>query len=136
MGKRRQSRELAFQLLYAAELSMEPREQVLSKSKTLYEQIDDEVWRYAEQIFSWVFDNIEGIDKRLAEIITNWSLQRVSKVDLSLIRMGCAEMKYGDIPASIVINEILELSKEFGDKESTSFVNGVLDSWYNNASDR
>jgi transcription antitermination protein NusB len=136
MGKRRKSRELALQMLYAKELSGDPGDVVLSKihytmkKEGLEEDEDDsEIMKYAEQLFNWVLQLLPGLDKELDEIISNWKLDRLSRVDINLIRLGCAEMKKGGLSLNIVADEIVELAKRFSDEGSPDFVNGVLDSW-------
>ncbi|MEI6092459.1 MAG: transcription antitermination factor NusB, partial [bacterium] len=59
----------------------------------------------------------------------HWSLERLSKVDKSLIYLGCSEIELSQTPASVVIDEMVELAKVYGDKNSPSFINGVIDSW-------
>ncbi|MBN1115555.1 MAG: transcription antitermination factor NusB [Oligoflexia bacterium] len=132
MGKRRKSREIAFQLLYARELSGVSGESVINEIRELNIDTDSDVFEYSVQLFGWTVEEQEKIDAGIKEVVSNWSMDRISPIDKNLIRLGCAEMLKGGLAVGIVINEIIELAKEFGDKDSPVFVNGVLDSWYNN----
>ena len=134
--KRRKSRELAFKLLYALELSGDNSQSVIdsfsavnSTSKEQDEK-DRQSWDYAVQIFKWTLEASKVLDVELSKVISNWSLDRLSRVDKVLIYMACAEIQFGGVPHEVVINEVLEMSKSYGDKSSSSFINGVIDSWY------
>jgi N utilization substance protein B len=127
---RRQSRELAFKLLYARELSGNEARQVLDSFASVSAKAELDNWDYAVQIFNWTIDGSKILDAELTKVISNWSLDRLSKVDKVLIYMACAEIQNGGAPHEVVINEVLEISKSYGDKSSSSFINGVIDSWY------
>ena len=59
-------------------------------------------------------------------IKSNWSISRISKIDLTLLKLGIYEILYSKLPYKVVVNEIVELAKKYGDDSSKSFVNGVL----------
>ena len=74
-----------------------------------------------------IIENLAFIDEKLSEVTTGWSLNRIGRVELSILRIAYYEMKFdSNIVASIAINEAVELSKKYGGNESHSFVNGVL----------
>jgi transcription antitermination protein NusB len=133
--KRRQSRELAFKLLYARELSGNEASSVLdsfasvNSDTTKAKKAKLESWDYAVQIFNWTIDASKELDIQLSKLISNWSLDRLSKVDKVLIYMACSEIQNQGAPYEVVIDEVLEISKSYGDKSSYSFINGVIDSW-------
>lgn len=133
IGKRRKSRELALQMLYAKELSGDSKDAVLARINCTVkkEDLDNDpsIKEYAEQLFNWVVDMLPNLDKELDNVISNWKLDRLSRIDINLIRLGCAELKKSGLSLNIVADEIVELAKRFSDKESPDFVNGVLDSW-------
>ena len=86
------------------------------------------VRRFSESLVSGVVENREKIDSLLKTHSTNWSLDRMARVDLSLLRLGAFELIFcPEIPASVVINEAIEIGKRFGTKDTPSFVNGILD---------
>lgn len=83
---------------------------------------------YAWRLVSGVWGKKDEIDKTIKEFSQNWRLERMGKVELSLLRIAFYELLYrDDIPPKVVINEAIELSKLFGDDNSRSFVNGILD---------
>ena len=70
---------------------------------------------------------MEEIDRKLDEVTEGWSVKRMGKVDLTIIRLAVYEMKYDDdIPVSVAINEAVELAKRYGSENSPAFINGVL----------
>ena len=74
-----------------------------------------------------IIENLAFIDEKLSEVTTGWGLNRIGRVELSILRIAYYEMKFdSNIVASIAINEAVELSKKYGGDESHSFVNGVL----------
>ena len=75
-----------------------------------------------------VADHLEKIDRTIEDLSTNWALDRMARVDLSLLRLAAYELMYReDVPASVAINEAIEVGKIYGTKDTPSFVNGVLD---------
>jgi transcription antitermination factor nusB len=74
-----------------------------------------------------IMGNIGYIDEKLSEVTTGWSLKRIGRVELSILRIACYEMKFdSNIVANIAINEAVELAKKYAGDEAHSFVNGVL----------
>lgn len=87
-----------------------------------------EVRHFAERLICGVADNLERIDEELNSYSTNWALDRMSRVDLALLRLSAYELIYClDVPHNVVINEAIEIGKRFGTEETPSFINGVLD---------
>ena len=127
--KRRQSRELALKLLYATELSKSDSADSIKRHASFEKVIDPEVHEYALKIVAWTLESYNELEKQLKLVIKNWSMDRLTKIDKTLIYMGCAEIKQGGQAPAVVINELVELAKQYGDKESASFVNGVIDAW-------
>ena len=85
--------------------------------------IDD----YAQMLIDGVIENLDAIDARLSQQSTNWSLDRMSLVDLNVIRVATFEMtNVSDVPISVSIDEAVELAKGFGGADSHKFVNGIL----------
>lgn len=84
--------------------------------------------RFAEQLVRGIIEFRPVLDRRITEVAKNWSLERMTAVDLSILRMACYELCYlPDIPARVTMNEAIEIAKRYGTKESPSFVNGLLD---------
>ena len=83
---------------------------------------------FAENIVKGVVEFRPVIDKRISDQAKNWSLQRMTPVDLSILRIGVYELLYQpDIPTAVVIDEAIEIAKRYGTKESPAFINGILD---------
>ena len=83
---------------------------------------------FAEELVRCVADQLEVVDATLAESASNWSLDRMAMVDLSILRLAAHELMFRpEVPARVAINEAIEIGKRFGAKETPSFVNGILD---------
>lgn len=82
---------------------------------------------YIETRVKDIFDKMDLLDEKIDEIATDWSIDRMGKVDLSIIRLAYYEMCYDEsVPVKVAINEAVELAKKFGGDDSSSFINGVL----------
>lgn len=126
---RKKSREKAMELLFSMELSKSSVEEVVEVFVDNYEENIKEIdLEYIKSVLNGVVDNKEGIDKIIEENLQNWKLNRISKVNLTILRLGVYEMVYNDdIPNRVALNEALELTKTYSDEKSVSFINGVLD---------
>ena len=127
--KRQKSREKAMELLFSIEISKNSYEETIENFIEDYEMdlntIDVE---YIKNVVKVVTDNIEAIDEKIIQSLVNWKLDRVSKVNLTILRLAVGEMMFvEDVPGSVAINEAVELTKKYSDEKSCSFVNGVLD---------
>ena len=127
--KRQKSREKAMELLFSMEISKNSYEETVENFIEDYEMdlntIDVE---YIKNVVKVVTDNIEAIDEKIIQSLVNWKLDRVSKVNLTVLRLAVGEMMFiEDVPGSVAINEAVELTKKYSDEKSCSFVNGVLD---------
>lgn len=76
-----------------------------------------------------IIDERENLDKEIQPLLSNWRLDRIGCITRLIIRMALWELKYTDTPASIIINEAIELAKCFAEQDAYKFVNGVLDQW-------
>jgi len=142
-GIRRQGRELALKVIYSMQDQEGAVEAVLAdfwqnfrfRNDVLGEALEEteaplpfEVQRFAEELIQGVATNLEQIDQMLEEHSTNWALDRMARVDLSLLRLATYELLFRpEIPTSVVINEAIEVGKRYGTKETPAFVNGILD---------
>jgi len=127
---RRKSRELALQTLYACEVGdTEECRKVLAG--IMEEQGGDEgAGRYAAALVEKTISSRDDIDALLATHAANWDLKRMTAIDRNILRMAVAELRLGnsDVPYKVVIDEAVELAKEYGTDDSGKFVNGVIDS--------
>ena len=126
--KRTEAREEAFKLLYSLQIIT---------NKDLKEQIslflennnikDKEAVKYIKNIISGTAEENKKIEDVISENIkSDWDIKRISKIDLTLLKLGIFEIMYSKLPYKVVINEVVELAKKYGDDSSKSFVNGVL----------
>jgi len=87
---------------------------------------------YIKLFISSFLDNKELIDSEISQILSDkWTVKRLAKIDLALIRTAITEIKYLDIPYKVAINEALELAKKYSDEKSSSFINGTLKDYVN-----
>lgn len=127
---RRKSREIAMKLLFEMGINKESYEEILSNFKINTEvDITDVDFDYIEKLIKSVYENIEMIDSKVEENLRKWKLNRLSKVDLSILRIStCEIMFFEDIPNKVAVNEGIELAKKYSAESSPSFINGVLGS--------
>lgn len=125
--RRRAARELLVQAFYAWDVGqMDLSDGLLEvpfQSEVEGEADDD----WALDLTRLFLANTPFIDERIRNANSRWRLERMDKVDLSILRLGVTELFFTDTPASIIINEAIELAKRFGSETSARFVNGVLD---------
>jgi N utilization substance protein B len=128
MGTRRDARELALQALYQIDVTAEgDRERGLALFWRHFDGRDD-VKAFAGELVEGVRAHQERIDALIAESAEHWRLPRLSRVDLNLLRLATFELlARPDIPASVTMNEAIEIARRFGSEDSAAFVNGVLD---------
>lgn len=132
--KRKRSREIAMELLFSMEISKNSYEQTIESFIENYEMdlktIDLE---YIKEVMKSVTDYKEEIDEIIKNSLINWTIERVSKVNLIIVRLAIAEMLYiDDVPEVVAINEAIDLTKKYSDDKSVSFVNGALDKAFKN----
>ena len=123
---RRAAREIAMKLVYQLEIQRESREEQIRQ--TLEEEtLTENDTNYIVDVVEGVYKNVEQIDKTIEMHSKGWKLSRISKVDLSILRLSIYEICFrNDIPLNVSINEAVELAKSYSGEESSSFVNGIL----------
>ena len=129
MGFRRQSRELAMQMLYALDadpsVTLQALFQIFREEHPKYQE---RVREFAEELVSGVHAQREPIDAIIKSLSKNWALSRMPRVDLSIMRIAAYELMFlKEIPKKVSINEAIEIARTFGAKDSSAFVNGILD---------
>jgi transcription antitermination factor NusB len=130
MGKRRVARELALKLLYQCEFNpgdIETQiEQFCRRSGTQVEII-----KFMRVLVEKVFAQGDKIDALLKKFSDHWTLERISMVDRSILRLGICELIFEtSTPPKVAINEAVEIAKKFSTKDSPDFINGILDKVY------
>ena len=127
MGRRRQSREAALQLLYALEIRRTDVSEVLREGwaeTMLFSEIRD----FTTTLITGVIRHRDEIDAFIQECSTNWSLERIGLVERNILRFAIYELCFlPDIPPNVTINEAVEVAKKYGTEEAPAFINGILD---------
>ncbi|MCF0148471.1 MAG: transcription antitermination factor NusB [Clostridium sp.] len=131
---RKRSREIAMELLFGMTLSKNTLEETIETFLEDYKmKLNTIDLDYIKEILLKVEENKVEIDKKIEGALANWKLERVSKVNLSILRLAIAEMLYmEDIPEKVAINEAIEMTKKYSEDKSVSFINGVLDKAFKN----
>lgn len=83
--------------------------------------------RIADLLLQTVREHLPDLDAQLADVTTNWRLERLGVVERCVLRLAAAELRRGETPPRVVIREALRLAERYGNPESARFVNGVLD---------
>lgn len=81
---------------------------------------------YMNRMFTGVVDHVEKIDQKISAFARGWTIERIMRVDLAILRLGVYELSLGEVPAGVVINEAVELANEFSTDKAGAFINGVL----------
>jgi len=126
---RRNSRELALQVLFQLEFtSQKDLSAALDNFRRAYTAPED-VWGYALRLLEYLQGHKDEIDQLIQSQTAHWRLERLALVDLNILRLAASEMRIADeeVPPAVAINEAIELAKKYGTSESAKFVNGVLD---------
>lgn len=124
---RSETRELAFKLLYQIEIQKE----INNEDLALFFENNDIQSKKAQE---YIEDVVNGINKEAKAIMDtisknlkeDWEIERVSKINLALLKLGIYEIVYKELPFKVVINEVVELAKKYGEETSKVFINGIL----------
>ena len=125
MGARRRGRELALQALYQIEVSGASVAALLA----FFDQAEagDRAKGFATELVAGVRERQEQIDQLIAAASEHWRFERLSRVDLGVLRIASYELLARHTPTSVVLDEAIEIARRFGTEESATFVNGILD---------
>ena len=124
---RSKARDLAFKLLYQIEIQKE----INNEDIKLFFENNDVDSKEARDYIQDVIDGVSNNSKDIVDLIsknlkTDWEIERISKVNLALLKLAIYEIKYKDLPYKVVINEVVELAKKYGEETSKMFINGIL----------
>jgi N utilization substance protein B len=129
MGKRREGREVALQLLFHWDLNVQ--QSLGGAELELFWEFRPSIQgvrTFATNLLNGVIARQATIDEKISKYTANYELRRISAVDRNILRMAIYEMLYAeDVPPIVAINEAIDIAKKFGTEESGKFVNGVLD---------
>ncbi len=116
------------QALYAWEMSQDEQAELLNGDglESSEEGLQSNV--FARLLVQGTVKNVESIDEAIKKRLQHWDITRIARVDLAILRMSVYCLLYQpDLPASVVINEAVDIAKNFGSEQSFRFINGVLD---------
>jgi transcription antitermination protein NusB len=128
MGARHSGRESALQMLFQMEATGYGADEAIRLFwRSFGADADPEGRVYAEGAVRGVQAQLLVLDRHIAEASTHWRVERMTRVDRNVLRLGAWELAHRhDVPREVVLDEAIELAKEFGTDDSTAFVNGVL----------
>jgi N utilization substance protein B len=131
MGKRRRARELAIQVLFHMEYNPgDPGESFDRVCESFGPP--KEVRAYSREVVLGVWEKKADLDRLIRRSSKNWRVERMTRVDLNILRIAIYEVVYRkDVPPKVSIDEAVELGKRYGTEESGAFINGILDHIYN-----
>lgn len=128
MGKRSTSRRLAMQALYQVEMTDASPEDAL-ESVASDEEFIEETIRFAKDLVAGTLSNIKAIDPEIASFSKDWPMDRMSRVDKSILRLAAYEILFEKVtPGAVIADEAVELAKKYGGADSAKFINGILGS--------
>lgn len=143
MSTRREGRELALQALYSKDLVQDAQFALKRIIESFGEgeeptlEINSKAFSFASELVNGVIAHLAEIDGRIAEKSKHWSMSRMARVDLNILRLAVFELVYRpDIPKNVTMNEAIEVAKKFGADDSASFVNGILDEIASSVTDK
>ncbi|MBS4194617.1 transcription antitermination factor NusB [Lederbergia citri] len=120
--KRRIAREKALQALYQIDMSGTDTSEAIE-----FVLEDQKIDMFLQGLVEGTVNHLPEIDQEINKHLENWSMDRLSKVDLNILRLAIYEMKFNeDVPENVAINEAVEIAKKFGDDKSGKFINGIL----------
>lgn len=121
------AREEAFKLLYSLEVQNENREEQIELYLENEEISDEKTKQYILEVTKGIQENSEVIEKKIIDNLKkDWKIERISKVNLSLLKLAIYEILFAKTPYKVAINEVVEIAKKYGDDTSPNFINGIL----------
>ena len=128
MGKRRKTREVALQFLYQLDLNSDDDPTPHEVEFWARHPVDADTRVFGDALVRGTKVNQAKIDQMISQFTEHWDLQRMAVVDRNILRLAVYELLWtADVPPKVAINEAIEIAKKFGTKESSRFINGVLD---------
>jgi len=126
MGARTGGREAALKMLFAVEASQTDLDSAIALFWREFGG-DPETRPYADESVRGVLEEREGLDETIRTASEHWRIERMTRVDRNVLRLGTWELKHRpDVPRAVILDEAIELAKRYGSEESGAFVNGVL----------
>lgn len=124
---RKKARDNAFKCVYQLSFGQDIELNKILENCYLENENDEEEKEYIESVLNGVNSNLEKIDNVILSNLKNWTIDRIFKIDLAILRLAIYEIMYMDnIPVKVSANEAVELAKIYGNNDSKSFVNGLI----------
>ncbi len=127
---RTETRQIAFELLYSLEIQKteaSEQEEQINLFLEGQEIKDEKVREYILDMVNGISENKEKIENLISKNLKEkWDITRISKINVTLLKLAIYEIIYKKLPYKVVVNEVVELAKKYGDDSSSSFINGVL----------
>jgi N utilization substance protein B len=125
---RRKSREIAMKLLFAMSINKESYEDIIETFKDNTDgDLNDIDIAYITRMLSGIHENAKEIDKNIEKHLIKWKLDRLSKMNIAILRVSTYEILFEEeIPGKVSVNEGIELAKKYGEDSSPAFINGIL----------
>ncbi len=124
---RSRMRELAFQLVYQVEIQKGKEPDTIDIFCENNQISDDETKEYITNIINGIAENEREINELISKNLkSDWKIERITKINLALLKLSIYEINYNKIPYKVAINEVIELAKKYGDDSAPNFINGVL----------
>ena len=126
MGLRAKAREYAMQMLFQSEMSPQDPKKLETKFWKSA-KASDTTREFANALFEGAAKETAFADEQITKHAVDWKLERIAAIDRAILRLGIYELRRGETPARVVINESVELAKKFSSEDASSFVNAILD---------
>jgi N utilization substance protein B len=129
MGSRRKARECALQMLFAADVSQTPPDELVKTywSELGETEIEDAAREFATRLATGTLAHTNELDERIRQRAEHWRIARMAIVDRNILRLAVYEFLFEPTPRTVAINEALEIARRFSTYEATQFINGILD---------
>lgn len=123
---RREEREQAFAIIFEKSFREDSLKDIVDDASAADAYVNSD---YCERVVYGVFENLTEIDEIISANLTDWKIDRISRVALAVLRLALFEIKFmDDIPESVTVNEAVEIAKKFSVKDDAAYINGVLGS--------
>lgn len=135
MKARRLARQLVLQVLYEVDVTTHNPANVFEQRLGDYANLPDDAITFAHGLVRGVLQEKAALDKIIEKIATEWPVEQMAVVDRNILRVALFELREGDAPLKVVINEAVELAKTFGSDSSRRFINGALGAYVSKNND-
>ena len=125
--KRSEAREMLFKALYEVEIQKDATEEHILLFLENNEVTDDSIIEYVKKYVNGINEKKEELEELITKNLKkDWTLERISKINIALLKLAIYEIKYTETPFKVVINEVVDLAKKYSEETAPSFINGVL----------